>query len=66
MSTAFTEFPNAYHTNWSKGLPELLFAYHTTEYICTGFTPHRLFFGRVPRDLRAHLCHVLEIPTLLT
>jgi hypothetical protein len=55
LLTALRGFSNAYHTNWSKVLPELLYAYHNTIHTSTGFTPHRLLFGWVPRDLRAPL-----------
>jgi hypothetical protein len=53
LLTAFRGFSSAYHTNWSKIFPELLYAYHNAVHSATGFTPHRLFFGWISRDLRA-------------
>jgi hypothetical protein len=55
LLTALKGFSNAYHTNWSKILPELLYAYQNTVHSATGFTPHCLLFGWIPRDLRAPL-----------
>jgi hypothetical protein len=53
--TALRGFSNAYETNWSKVSPELLYACQNTIHTSTGFTPHRLLFGWVTRDLRAPL-----------
>jgi transposase InsO family protein len=61
LLTALKGFSNAYRTNWSKILPELLYAYHNTVHSATGFTPHRLLFGWMPRDFRAPL----KVPMIL-
>lgn len=46
-------FVNRSQRNWEQRIPALMFSYHNAEHKATGFTPHFLQFGRVPRDPRA-------------
>ena len=45
-------FVNKYHSSWEDILPSLLYAYHNTIHLATGYTPHCLLFDWTPRDLR--------------
>jgi hypothetical protein len=46
---------NAYHSDWEEAIPAALYAYHNTVHTATGYTPHHLFLGWQPRDLRVPL-----------
>lgn len=38
--------------SWEQRVPALMYSYNNAEHKATGFTPHFLLFGRVPRDPR--------------